>query len=335
MAGFDGNGNFDLYENWPGKAGDTIQSNHAQTQFQAIKTGFENVITRDGQNQPSSDLPMGGYRHSGVGDAVVDTNYISRKQYKENYGWLKEYGLPTDGVTVATTAISNALATVGQNKFVFPKGLFKIDGATVNDGIIVPSNKWIQFAPGSVLVSANTGSENPLTEVRPQGFNMRAAAPTEWFALTADALTGTHTITTNKSYEKWDYVEVISNKLLTQQYRGNSRNIRQGQCFQIIKKTGSSAPYTYELDMPFEYDFTTDDNAVVGKYVPIKNVVIEMPNVGTDNIDSLIGFGASLKYCENIHIYCPTIIGTKQPLVPRVRSFSAIRIGSGCWNIHI
>lgn len=49
-----------------------------------LAQGIENCIARDGQNTPSSNLPMGGRRHTGVQNAVDDTDYAAWGQVKEH-----------------------------------------------------------------------------------------------------------------------------------------------------------------------------------------------------------------------------------------------------------
>jgi len=42
-----------------------------------FETGINNCLTKDGQNSPTTDLPMGGNRHTGVGNANARTTYAS------------------------------------------------------------------------------------------------------------------------------------------------------------------------------------------------------------------------------------------------------------------
>ncbi len=45
-----------------------------------IATAIENCVARDGQNQPTLNLPMGGKKHTGVGDAVSESDYAAYGQ---------------------------------------------------------------------------------------------------------------------------------------------------------------------------------------------------------------------------------------------------------------
>lgn len=45
-----------------------------------LATGIELAVLRDGQNSPSANLPMGGNKHTGVGDAVANNEYATYGQ---------------------------------------------------------------------------------------------------------------------------------------------------------------------------------------------------------------------------------------------------------------
>jgi hypothetical protein len=49
-----------------------------------IATGLENCVTRDGQNAPSANLPMGTNRHTNVGAAVAATDYARADQVQKS-----------------------------------------------------------------------------------------------------------------------------------------------------------------------------------------------------------------------------------------------------------
>lgn len=44
-----------------------------------------NTLTKDGQNSPIVDLPMGGQKHTGVGDADARDNYLPVGQYQDGF----------------------------------------------------------------------------------------------------------------------------------------------------------------------------------------------------------------------------------------------------------
>ena len=61
----------------------TVRSDDNDTHDEDIATGLENTVTRDGQNSPSANLPMGGFRHTGVDDAAARTDYAAAGQIQD------------------------------------------------------------------------------------------------------------------------------------------------------------------------------------------------------------------------------------------------------------
>lgn len=83
MSGWNGSGSFTLPYSWEADlaAGIPITASRMDTQFATLSVqGFGNTLTRDGQGQPSANLPMNGYRHTGASPAVADNDYVIRLQ---------------------------------------------------------------------------------------------------------------------------------------------------------------------------------------------------------------------------------------------------------------
>ena len=64
-------------------AGRTVNTDDHDTHDEDIATGLENCVTRDGQNQPSANLPMGTFRHINVGNAAARTDYVAAGQLQD------------------------------------------------------------------------------------------------------------------------------------------------------------------------------------------------------------------------------------------------------------
>lgn len=64
-------------------AGRTILSADLDEQANDLVDGLNNRVMRDGGNQPTADLPMGGFRHTGVGNASARTSYASAAQIQD------------------------------------------------------------------------------------------------------------------------------------------------------------------------------------------------------------------------------------------------------------
>ena len=63
-------------------AGRNIRADDQDNHDEDIAQGLENCLTRDGQNAPSSNLPMNSKRHTGVQNAVNDSDYAAWGQAK-------------------------------------------------------------------------------------------------------------------------------------------------------------------------------------------------------------------------------------------------------------
>jgi len=67
---------------WVGDAGlgIGIEASRHDTQDNDFATGINNCLTKDGQNTPTANLGMGGYKHTGVGNASAADQYMALGQ---------------------------------------------------------------------------------------------------------------------------------------------------------------------------------------------------------------------------------------------------------------
>lgn len=63
-------------------------------------SGFNLALTRDGQGEPTTTLPMAGFRHTNVGDGVALTDYTSVKQVQQNSLKFAVAGGTSDALSV-------------------------------------------------------------------------------------------------------------------------------------------------------------------------------------------------------------------------------------------
>lgn len=79
---YDGNGNFIPIPppDYPAVPGTTISSTHYNNYTADLMSGLTNCVTRDGQSVPTGNLPMGGFRHTGVGQALAADQYATLGQ---------------------------------------------------------------------------------------------------------------------------------------------------------------------------------------------------------------------------------------------------------------
>lgn len=70
------------FPNYPAVSGNLITASMFNATITDLCNGLSNAVTRDGQSPASANLPMGGFRHTGVGAAVADTDYARFDQVK-------------------------------------------------------------------------------------------------------------------------------------------------------------------------------------------------------------------------------------------------------------
>ena len=94
MAGWSASGVFTRLYSWiaDAAAGIDISSIRTDADTDLIVTqGFGNVLTRDGQGSARANLPMNGFRHTGIGNGQAVTDYAS-------VGQLLTPGMPTSSI---------------------------------------------------------------------------------------------------------------------------------------------------------------------------------------------------------------------------------------------
>src|SRR5271165_993284 len=80
---FNGSGVFTRIYSWVADAAASINitASRMDTDTNDIVTnGLGNCITRDGQGQPTANLPMANFRHTGVSNGVNPTDYAALGQ---------------------------------------------------------------------------------------------------------------------------------------------------------------------------------------------------------------------------------------------------------------
>lgn len=65
---------------FPAVAGEIIFSEYFNLNMNDLFNGLSNCVTRDGQSPPTANLPMGGFKHQGCADAVLDDEYVTLGQ---------------------------------------------------------------------------------------------------------------------------------------------------------------------------------------------------------------------------------------------------------------
>jgi len=109
-------------------AGRLIFSDDHDIHDEDIATGLENTVTRDGQNVPTADLSMGGFKHTNVGNATARNQYAVTGQVQDNaYNYATSVGGTADAITIT---VSPAISAYAEGQFFFFKPSSNNTGAT-------------------------------------------------------------------------------------------------------------------------------------------------------------------------------------------------------------
>lgn len=129
---FNGSGGFNPLSApvFPAVANTTIVSSYYNANLNDIFTGFGNCVTRDGQSPATANLPMGGFKHTGAGNATGTGQYLT---YGQNGNFVD---LTLTGALTGTTATFSG-------------------GVTFNGA--VTANSTVTLAAGAAINGAITG----------------------------------------------------------------------------------------------------------------------------------------------------------------------------------
>lgn len=116
--------------------------------------GINESLNKGGQNSPTADLPMGGFKHTGVGDAAARTSYASAGQLQDlKLNWAAGGGSVDNisatlvpAITTLTDGVRLAVRSTGPNTSTAP--VFSPSGLTA---------RTITKAGGQALVAGDTG----------------------------------------------------------------------------------------------------------------------------------------------------------------------------------
>jgi hypothetical protein len=129
---WNGLGSFLRLFSWANDAtnGLPISSSRMDSEFANYKGGLENCITRNGENQPVANLPMGGNKHIAVGAATLRDQYAQAAQVQDGaFIWGGTAGGTANALTIALTPAITAYVT-GQT-FRFVTSLANTGAATI------------------------------------------------------------------------------------------------------------------------------------------------------------------------------------------------------------
>jgi hypothetical protein len=112
----DGSGNFLLPAGNPVVTGTNVSSNDFNSTMGEIRDALTQSIAKDGQTTPTANLPMGGNRHTGVGDGTAANHYASVKQLQT--GATALIGSVANATDAYTGSLSPALTAYVDGMYV-------------------------------------------------------------------------------------------------------------------------------------------------------------------------------------------------------------------------
>lgn len=98
----DGSGNYSLPAGNPVTTGTTVSSTTHNTTMTDVANALTASLAKDGQTTPSANLPMGGFRHTGVASGTARDQYAS-------VGQMQDSGFQYVGSVAGTDAITGSL----------------------------------------------------------------------------------------------------------------------------------------------------------------------------------------------------------------------------------
>lgn len=116
---FNGSGVFQRLYNWTNDAAANIKirADRMDNEMNGMATGLSTCITKDGQTTVTADLPMAGFRHTGVGAGAARTDYTRLDQTQDGkLAWV-DGGGTADAITASyaipiTTLVDGQLCYV-------------------------------------------------------------------------------------------------------------------------------------------------------------------------------------------------------------------------------
>jgi len=108
-----GSGSYSLPAGNPVTTGTTISSTTHNNTLADIASALTDSLAKDGQTTPTANLPMGGYAHTGVGDATARTQYAKVSQVQDG-GYVTLSSVSGTDTITATCAPAITAYAAGQ-----------------------------------------------------------------------------------------------------------------------------------------------------------------------------------------------------------------------------
>lgn len=189
MGGWNGSGVVTLTHDWTEDrdAGIKMQASRMDTQFEDIRSSVENCLTKDGQNEATANIDMGGYKLLDVGNGTLRTDAANVAQVQNSsFVWGGTAGGTVDVITIAPNPVITAYAS-GQT-FRFISSGANTGATTINVNSV--GAKAVTKNGANALVAGDIQS-GQIVEVTYDGTRFQITNQVQTGLLTENAQTGT------------------------------------------------------------------------------------------------------------------------------------------------
>ena len=122
--------------------GTTADATVVQSNFDDIATALTGSLAKDGQTVPTANLPMGGYKHTGVADGSARTQYATLGQLQDGAPFYAAAGGTADVITLTIAPAITAYA-IGQTFWIKTGAGANTGAVTLNiNGLGAGAVKW-------------------------------------------------------------------------------------------------------------------------------------------------------------------------------------------------
>lgn len=157
-----GSGTYSLPAGQPVVTGTVIDSTVFNTFTADVATALTNSLAKNGETTASANLPMGGFKHTGVADATARTQYASAAQVQDSTLATLGSVAGTDTITATLTPVIVAYAT-GQ-RYTFVPANTNTGAATININA-VGAKAIVRGGAGAALIAGDIVAGVPATVV--------------------------------------------------------------------------------------------------------------------------------------------------------------------------
>lgn len=129
---YNGSGTFNRVHNWQSDAAGAIDitASRMDAEHDGFATGLSSVLVKDGQQNPTANLPMAGFRHTGVGNASARTDYAAAGQVQDG---ALVYAGTSSGTNTITCSLTPAITAYATGMVIrFKAGGTNTGAATIN-----------------------------------------------------------------------------------------------------------------------------------------------------------------------------------------------------------